>query len=89
MVGVSLIEGLLGVFGVMDTIDDGKSPNVGLSTEDPQLSTWSQLLHSGGVPEQSAGAPKLDEKQLPSTDCAPGLGGPTYLTVHPPSKSQL
>ena len=86
---MSLIESLLGEFGVLDTIDVGKSPNVGLSTEDPQLSTWSQLLHSGGVPEQSAGAPKLDEKQLPSTDCAPGLGGPTYLTLHPPSKSQL
>ena len=86
---MSLIEGLLGVFGVIDTLDDGKSPNVCLSTEDPQLSTWSQLLHSGGVPEQSAGAPKLDEKQLPRTDCAPGLGGPTYLTVHQLSKSQL
>ena len=86
---MSLIEGLLGVFDDIDTIDDGKSPNVGLFLEDPQLSTWSQLLHSGGVPEQSAGAPKLDEKQLPRTDCAPDFGGPTYLTVHPPSKSHL
>ena len=50
--------------------------------EDPpvQLSTWSQFLHSGGVPEQ------LPLKQTPVDN--PVLKDPMYFTEHPPFDSQ-
>ena len=67
----------LGRFG--DTEEDRKSG------DDPQLSIWLQFLHSGGVPEQLP-PPYLGEKQIP--DAGPALGGPTYLTEHPPSDLQ-